>query len=518
MTDWTAGYVADVGYTFGYYHELNPLRAKLAFLNKGLVCPEFGTACELGFGQGISANFHAAASQTTWHGTDFNPAQAGFAQELAAAAEAGAQLLDLSFAEFACRNDLPDFDYIGLHGIWSWISNENRTIIVEFIRRKLKVGGVLYISYNTMPGWASFSPMRHLMTEHAAIIGSEGHGIVSRIDGALAFAEKFLATNPTFAQANPLVGERIKRIAGQNRHYLAHEYFNKDWHPMHFATMAEWLEPAKVQFACSAHLVDHIDNVNLTKPQQDFINEIPDAMFRESVRDFMVNQQFRRDYWVKGERRLSVLDRAEALRAQQVILIVPRADLSLKVKGALGDADMNENIYNPILDCLADHNPMTVNQIYDSVKDVNISWIQLVEAIVVLVGAGHIAQVQNEKTSSLAVINTRKLNRYLLNKAKTSNEISYLASPITGGGVMVDRMPQLFLLAMQEGKKEPAEYAQFALQIVEAQGQKLLKEGRTIESREDAIALLMTEANNFVLNKLPILEALQIACASTPVG
>ena len=26
MTDWTAGYVADIGYTYGYYTELNPLR------------------------------------------------------------------------------------------------------------------------------------------------------------------------------------------------------------------------------------------------------------------------------------------------------------------------------------------------------------------------------------------------------------------------------------------------------------------------------------------------------------
>ena len=51
MSDWTAGYVADIGYTFGYYNELNPLRIKLAFLNAGLVCPEIGTACELGFGQ-----------------------------------------------------------------------------------------------------------------------------------------------------------------------------------------------------------------------------------------------------------------------------------------------------------------------------------------------------------------------------------------------------------------------------------------------------------------------------------
>lgn len=26
MSDWTSGYVADIGYTYGYYTELNPLR------------------------------------------------------------------------------------------------------------------------------------------------------------------------------------------------------------------------------------------------------------------------------------------------------------------------------------------------------------------------------------------------------------------------------------------------------------------------------------------------------------
>ena len=305
MDDWTSGYVADIGYTFGYYQELNPLRAKMALLYAGLAAPEAGTACELGFGQGLSVNIHAAASPTKWCATDFNPSQAAFAGELAQVSGSGARLFDDAFEEFALRDDLPSFDFIGLHGIWSWISDSNRRVIVDFVRRRLKVGGVLYISYNTLPGWAAFAPMRHLLTEHAEVIGAEGRGIVSRIDDALVFAEELLATNPVFSRANPQVAERLKKLKEQNRHYLAHEYFNRDWHPMHFATMAEWLAPAKLQFACSAHVLDHIDAVNLSTQQQAFLGQIPDAMFRQSVRDFIVNQQFRRDYWIKGARRLS---------------------------------------------------------------------------------------------------------------------------------------------------------------------------------------------------------------------
>jgi hypothetical protein len=56
MDDWTSGYIADVAYTFGYYPELNPLRARLAFLHAGLAMSHVETACELGYGQGLSVN------------------------------------------------------------------------------------------------------------------------------------------------------------------------------------------------------------------------------------------------------------------------------------------------------------------------------------------------------------------------------------------------------------------------------------------------------------------------------
>ena len=510
MTDWTAGYVADIGYTYGYYTELNPLRLRLAFLQAGLAVPEVGAACELGFGQGLSANVHAAASVVQWHGTDFNPSQASFAQATSAAAGAGAQLRDDAFADFCTRAELPDFDYIGLHGIWSWISDENRGVIVDFIRRKLKVGGVLYASYNTLPGWAAFAPMRHLMTEHAEVLGAEGRGIVSRIDGAMDFAEKLLATNPIFSRANPLVGDRLQKMKEHNRHYLAHEYFNRDWHPMHFATMAEWLEPAKVQFACSANYLDAIDAVNLTAEQQAFLAEIPDPMFRQTTRDFMVNQQFRKDYWVKGARKLSGLEQATALRDQRIILISHRADISLKVTGALGEATLNEGVYVPILDLLADHAPRSLGEMEAGLKHKGVNFAQLVQAVMVLGGAGHLAPVQADADTAAAADTTSAINRWLMDKAHGSNDISYLASPVTGGGITVGRFQQLFLLALAQGKKQPKDWAQAAWQTLESQGQRLVKEGKTLESAADNLAELTRQAEEFQAKTLPVLKALRV--------
>lgn len=511
MSDWTAGYVADIGYTFGYYSELNPLRIKLAFLNAGLACPEIATACELGFGQGLSANIHAAASTTSWHATDFNPAQAAFARQLATASGADAKLFDDSFAEFAQRPGLPDFDFIGLHGIWSWISDDNRAVIVDFIRRKLKVGGVLYISYNTQPGWATMVPMRDLLTEHFEVMGAGGQGIVPRIDGAIAFADKLLATNPKYARANPLVADRLQQIKGQNRNYLAHEYFNRDWLPMPFSRMARWLAPTKLSYATSAHLLDQVDAINLTDEQLTLLNEIPDAMFRQTARDFMVNQQFRRDYWVKGARRLSALEQREALGAQRVILVQPRVDVSLTLTGDLGEATMQEAVYAPILDALAAHEAMTLGEIENAVKGQGISFLQVVQATVLLAGVGSLVSVQDDMAVSQARGPASRLNTALCARARGGHDVSYLGSPLTGGGINVGRVQQLFLYARSHGRERPAEWAQFVWATLSAQGQTLLKEGKALETAEENLEELTAQAATFAEKQLPILRALLIS-------
>ena len=120
MSDWSAGYVSELGYTYGYYEELNPNHIDLCLLSKGLQPPTITHALELGFGQGVSINIHAAASDVTWAGTDFNPSQASFARQLAGQSGAKANLLDASFQEFLATDDTPEYQFIGLHGIWSW--------------------------------------------------------------------------------------------------------------------------------------------------------------------------------------------------------------------------------------------------------------------------------------------------------------------------------------------------------------------------------------------------------------
>ncbi|NBN77627.1 methyltransferase [Microvirga tunisiensis] len=508
--DWTAGYVADINYTHGYYTELNPLRARLALLNAGLAAPEIATACELGFGQGVSVAVHAAASEAHWCGTDFNPAQAGHAQSLCRAAEVGAHLTDQAFAEFCSRSDLPDFDYIGLHGIWTWISDENRAVIVDFIRRKLKVGGIVYVSYNTLPGWAAGAPLRHLMTEVGASMTSPAGGSTARVEGALGLVDKVLATNPAYVRTNPGVKERFERLKTQNRAYLAHEYFNRDWQPMHVADMARWLAPAKVSFAASCHLLDAIQAINLTAEQQALLGELPDPMLRETLRDYCVNQQFRRDLWVKGPRRLSALDQSDALRALRIALVVPRGEVKMTVQGALGEANLAAAIYGPILDHLADHRARSLAEIEAHVRDRGITFGQVMQAALILTGANVTAVAQEPGAIAKVKKRTDRLNAHLMLKARGSGEIGYLASPVTGGALTVPRFQQLFALAVRAGRKTPADWADFTLEILSAQGQKLVTDGRTLETVEENRAELRRQADAFAAGPLALLRGLEV--------
>ena len=510
MSDWTAGYVTDVGYTFGYYEELNPLRSRLSLINAGFSFPQTLNACELGFGQGVSVNLHAAASGTSWFGTDFNPSQAAFAQDLAISAQSDAKLYDQSFTDFCSRTDLPDFDYISLHGIWSWISDENRSVIVDFVARKLRVGGVLYISYNTLPGWAAMAPTRELMAQHASIMGRPGSNIIQKVDEALSFVDQLFSASPLYAKANPQVDKRFEAIKKQNKQYLAHEYFNRDWKPMYFTDMARWLEPAKVSFACSANYHDNVDALCLNDDQVKILNGITDVTLRQLIRDFWINQQFRKDYWIKGLRQLPLFDRSDLIREQRVLCTTERADVSLKISSLRGECTLSEAIYAPILDLICDHRIRTIGEIEIALKGKGITLQQVVQSLIVLCGSKHVIQTQDDAAITKSKKSSARLNQHLIKMARNNNDIQSLASPVSGGGIGVSRFDQLFLLAMSSGKKDPPELALFVWNIFAQQGQKILKDGKALETPEENISELKQKADAFLQNTLPKLKILGV--------
>jgi len=123
MADWSDGYITSISYTSGFYEGLSPHSQSFALLYRGFAPPDMSQGfnyCELGCGHGFTTSLLAAANPNgAFWGIDFNPAHIASAEQLKRAA--GVQnvtFLEQSFAE-ARNADLPQFDFISLHGVWS---------------------------------------------------------------------------------------------------------------------------------------------------------------------------------------------------------------------------------------------------------------------------------------------------------------------------------------------------------------------------------------------------------------
>lgn len=511
--DWGEGYVTEIEYTFGYFAELSPGVLWLECLSAGLAPPASKQLryLELGFGQGLTINMHAAAVPGEFWGTDFNPTQAAFARALADASGSGAVLLNDSFAELAARSDLPEFDIIALHGIWTWISDENRRIIVDIIRRKLRVGSLVYISYNCLPGWGATAPLRHLIKLYGDVASSDVSGMEGRLEAAMKFTQQVIDAGALYFRNTPSAVARLKAMAAEDRHYLAHEYFSRDWHLMTFSDMARVLDGAKLTFAASGTMLNHIDAVNLHNEGQKLLAEIKHPILRQSVRDYMVNEQFRRDIFVKGPRRLTGPDRLEMLRAQMFVLIKHPDNIPMKINGASGEVILQEAHYRPVIEVLAEENyaPKTLGHLTGHAKLKSLQFPQIFQALLVLVGANHARPDQEVANESRQRCTT--LNRHLCERARSDGDIGVLASPVTGCGIPVDRVEQLFLLAAQHGKQTVSEKVVYVWELLSAQGHSLLKEGKALQTPDENIAELTQQATKFAEKRLPVLETLGIA-------
>ena len=135
----------------------------------------------------------------------------------------------------------------------------------------------------------------------------------------------------------------------------------------------------------------------------------------------------------------------------------------------------------------------------------------LIQTLVILTGAGHVHPVQREEAIEIARPRCAALNAYLSQRARHTGDAPYLASPVTGMGFLVPRPAQLFLLARQQGHAEPQTWAGFVWAIIEAQGQRFVKDGKALDSAQENLEELTAQAQTFALKRLPILKAIGIA-------
>ncbi|WP_051341594.1 class I SAM-dependent methyltransferase [Azospirillum halopraeferens] len=491
--DWAAGYVVDTLCSPGFYREMAPAYAGFAALLAGRP-PAFGeegprAALELGCGVGFGTALLAAANPDgAWTGIDFNPDHIAAAEAFRAAAG----LTNLTYRDAAFADYRPDpgaFDYAALHGVYSWIGEADAAHVGAILRDGLAVGGVAYVSYNAMPGWAAAVPLRRLLAEHAR---RQPGTAAERAVAAVAFARTLADAGAACFAGNPGLTDRLAVIAGQDPRYLAHEYLNAAWRPLFHADVAAELGAARLTHVASADPVDAFPDLTLAPELAELVATRPDRIMAETVRDLAINRGFRRDLYARGAVTLTSAERLERLMATRMATLVFPDDLRLSVRTAAGEAAADAAVARPLVDRLWRDGPQPLSAFAGGPGGTD----ALLAAVAVLVQGGQIhplARPADERARAVA----RRFNGAVCEATRGGRDPGFLAAPAIGSGLPAGPLEQAVyraLLLRGAGCDDDAALADAVLPELERAGRPLLRDGRPIadpaERREELRARL----------------------------
>src|SRR5262249_22343704 len=333
------GYVTDTSYTDQFFRELAPAWLNyVAALNGTRPRPldDGFVYLELGCGFGTSTVVNAGAyPQGEFHACDIIPAHVdGGRRHAAELGVTNATFHEADFEQLVGRR-LPLCDFIVLHGVYSWVDGAARAAVRRVIRALLKPGGLVYVSYNCVPGWASEVPLRKLLVEFAAAAAGS---TAQRTEAALASLTAFSRAMPRYFKANPPAVAAIEAYNRRDTEYVVHEFMNEEWQPFYSVDVADEMETIGLRYVGSATLAENHPALLLDAESAKAIAALSTERQRQLATDFAVNQRFRRDVFVRGDGRrpddapadvfATVVGSARAPSAIGVKATVPRGEIA----------------------------------------------------------------------------------------------------------------------------------------------------------------------------------------------
>jgi SAM-dependent methyltransferase len=324
MTREDDGYAADIPYLRDFKPMLAPAWLDHVALVAGIEPPARSNGfawCDLGCGQGVTAAILAATHPSdVFHGIDAMPMHIDHARRLAAAA--AIPNLQLHGVDFAAAIDLelPQFDYIVAHGVYTWIGPEAQRAVRRFIDRQLKPGGLAYLSYNAMPGWARDLPFQGLLRELGRTLPGDNSG---RFTAAAKLARTLAGAGVASLAASFIVKELQERPEDYPPAYLVHEFMPAAWQPLYVTEVRSDMATIALEPVGSATLSENLDWLVLPEAARQTLEAITERDARELVRDYYLDQRFRCDVFARGNRQLGLGERARRLLSSTFALARP---------------------------------------------------------------------------------------------------------------------------------------------------------------------------------------------------
>lgn len=119
------------------------------------------------------------------------------------------------------------FDYIIAHGIFSWVAQDVRDALLQLFAQRLRRGGLLYLNYNTRPGWNVRGMVRNYLI--ASTTGADN--LLKRAHLAQDVSAKMVLSLTNCEHPySQLMANEFQFVCENHVSYIAHEFLAEDNH------------------------------------------------------------------------------------------------------------------------------------------------------------------------------------------------------------------------------------------------------------------------------------------------
>lgn len=194
------------------------------------------------------------------------------------------------------QTDGEQFDYIICHGVYSWIPPEAQDAVFRIAAETLTDGGILYVSYNTYPGWHLRTIVRDICQYHA---GGEGEPKL-RVARARWVLEQLANMSNEASPYGQLLRNEAKLNARLPDSYILGEFLATHNEPCFFHEFIARAAERGMHFFSETDLASSIPeslDAETAKLVRQIAGDSGSAL--EQYMDFFAGRQFRRSLLVR---------------------------------------------------------------------------------------------------------------------------------------------------------------------------------------------------------------------------
>ena len=194
------------------------------------------------------------------------------------------------------NEDFGKFDYIIVHGVFSWVPDIVKEKIIKICNENLTEEGIAYISYNTYPGWKEADKIREMMLYANKYFPEVSQG--DKVQRGKAFISIVAEQMKIYTDVAEKKGDFIKQIEGilnMQDYYVGHEQLENINDPMYLHEFVDMLRKENLQYISDVGLRLSIASVyndsTIEKLQQ--LSQ-GDPVIKEQCLDYILDTKFRR--------------------------------------------------------------------------------------------------------------------------------------------------------------------------------------------------------------------------------